>query len=356
MNIKTKAVKIAILLIVVILANVVRPFSMLQIAHALALTSLSDTLSTLKASTLANHEIKFVTPASGGVAAGETITYTFSAGFVMGSQVLADWDFASGSTNNCSSATFTEKALLGTASGASWGAAVSGQVITITSGTDTIAADRCIRLKVGANAVSESAGTIRITNPTASSPTVTIGGTFGDTGTITVNVIADDQVAVTSSVGQSISFSLGANSLNLGTLSSSTASSGSHTLTVATNATSGMVVSVAGATLTSGGNTITACAAGCTSTTGTEQFGINLKDNATPNVGLEVSGTAPIGAAATGYATADNFRFVTGETIASSAAGINSSVFTVSYLTNIAGATEYGTYTATMTYTATGSF
>lgn len=356
MNIKTKASKIAILLVAVVFANLVWPFPRLPVANALALTSLSDTLSTLKASTLANHEIKFVTPTSGGVAAGETITYTFSAGFVMGSQALVDWDFASGDTNNCSTATFTEKTLAATPSGATWGAAVAGQVVTITSGTDTIAADKCIRLKVGANASTGGAGTIRITNPTASSPTVTIGGTFGDTGTITVNIIADDAVALTSSVSQSISFSLSANSLNLGTLSSSTASSGSHTLTVATNAISGMVVSIAGATLTSGGNTITACASGCTSTTNSEQFGINLKDNATPNVGAEATGTAPIGAAATGYATVDSFRFVTGETIASSAGGINSTVFTVSYLANIAGATEYGTYTATLTYTATGSF
>lgn len=342
-----------ILSLVITLFNFILP---IKVANALALTSLSDTLSTVKASTLANHEIKFVTPVSGGVAAGETITYTFSAGFVMGSQVLADWDFASGSTNNCSSAVFTEKPLLATASGASWGAAIAGQVITITSGTDTIVADRCIRLRVGANAVSEAAGTIRITNPVASSPTVTIGGTFGDTGTITVNIIADDVVAVTSSVNQTISFALGANSLNLGTLSTSTPASGSHTMTIATNAASGMVATVAGTTLTSGGNTITACAAGCTSTINSEQFGINLKDNVTPNVGLEASGTAPIGVAATGYATVDNFRFVTGETIASSTGGINSTVFTISYLANISGATEAGTYTTNLTYTATGNF
>ena len=105
---------------------------------------------------------------------------------------------------------------------------------------------------------------------------------------------------------------------------------------------------------------ITACAANCANTggagQGTEQFGINLKDNTTPNVGLEVSGTAPIGAAATNYNTADSFRFVTGDTIASATGGINSSVFTVSYVTNIAGATEAGSYTTTLTYTATATF
>jgi hypothetical protein len=93
-----------------------------------------------------------------------------------------------------------------------------------------------------------------------------------------------------------------------------------------------------------------------TSAVGTEQFGINAKDNVTPNVGLECSGTTPIAAAATGYATVDNFKFVTGETIISSSAGINSTSCTISYIANIAGATEAGSYTTTLTYTATATF
>ena len=58
--------------------------------------------------------------------------------------------------------------------------------------------------------------------------------------------------------GQTLTFSLGANSLALGTLSTSVATTGSHTITVGTNAASGVAVTYAGATLTSGGNTITA--------------------------------------------------------------------------------------------------
>lgn len=155
---------------------------------------------------------------------------------------------------------------------------------------------------------------------------------------------------------QTLTFSLGANSLNLGTLSSTAVVSSSHTLNVATNASGGMVVTVSGATLTSGANTITACATGCTSSIGSEQFGINLKDNVTPNVGLEASGTPPIGVAAAGYATVDNFRFVSGETIASSAGAINDTTFTVSYIVNIAAPTEAGSYTTTLTYVATATF
>ena len=160
----------------------------------------------------------------------------------------------------------------------------------------------------------------------------------------------------TAGASQSLTFSLGSNTLALGTLSSTAVTSGSHTINVATNASGGMVVTVSGTTLTSGANTITACAAGCTSTIGSEQFGINLKDNVTPNVGLEASGTPTIGVAATGYATIDNFRFVTGETIASSAGAINDTTFTVSYIANIAAPTEAGSYSSTLTYVATATF
>ncbi|MDP3778884.1 MAG: hypothetical protein Q8R30_02410 [bacterium] len=160
----------------------------------------------------------------------------------------------------------------------------------------------------------------------------------------------------TTGAAQSLTFSLGSNILALGTLSSAAITSGSHTLTVATNASGGMVVTVSGTTLTSGVHTISACATGCTSSIGTEQFGINLKDNTTPNVGLEASGTPTIGVAATGYATIDTFRFVTGETIASSAGVINDTTFTVSYIANIAAPTEAGSYNAILTYIATATF
>ena len=333
-------------------AVMVAPFTQTAIAAG-TITTASDTMSTVAPSVGANHEIKFGSPT--GIAAGQTVTYTFPAGFVMGSVAFGDIDFATGNSNVCSSATYTEQTLAATASGTTWGAAVSGQVLTITSGSGTSAAGNCIRLRVGTNAVTGATGVNQITNPTAGSYAITIGGTFTDSGTITVNIVANT-VTVSSTVGQTMSFSLGATSLALGVLSSSAAVTGSHTFTVATNAGSGMATTVTGTTLTSGANTIAACSTGCTSTPGTPQFGINLVANTTPVVGANVTGTAPVASAATGYSTANNFRFVSGETIASSATAINSSVFTVSYLTNIAGSTAAGSYTTTLTYTATATF
>lgn len=155
---------------------------------------------------------------------------------------------------------------------------------------------------------------------------------------------------------QTLSFSLGSNTVNLSALSSVAAVSGSHTLNVSTNAASGMTVTVTGTTLTFGTNTITACATGCTSNNSSNQFGINLVANTTPAVGLAPSGSAPIGVAVTNYGIANTFRFASGETIASSAGAINDTTYTVSYLANISALQPAGNYRANLEYVATANF
>lgn len=166
----------------------------------------------------------------------------------------------------------------------------------------------------------------------------------------------DDIVLPGASAAQSITFSLGSSVLNLGALTSGSVKSGSNTVAVGTNAVSGMSLAVYGTTLAYGTNTITACATGCTSTPGTSQFGINLVANTAPSVGAAPSGTAPIGTVAANYGTANTFRFVSGDTIASSAGPINTTTYTVSYMTNIANTTQAGSYSTTLTYTASATF
>lgn len=324
---------------------------LLQIAQAAALTAKSDTMSSLKVSaptTLANHDIQFTSPT--GVASGATIIITFPSDFSAAAAMdFTDMDVLDDTVN---------VTLAATPSGATWGAVrTSATVITLTNGTTVVAGGSVIRIKIGTNATSQSTGVRQITNPTTTgAKTISMSGTFGDTGDITVSILTDDQVAVSGTVAQSMTFTLGATSVALGTLSSSAVTSGSHTVTLATNAASGLTLSYSGTTLTFGANTITAMSTAAASSIGTEQFGINAKDNATPNVGAECSGTTPIAAAATGYATVDNFKFVTGETIISSTAGINSTSCTISYIANILGSTEAGSYTTTLTYNATSNF
>lgn len=341
-------------LIIAMVAVLILPFA--QIAQAAAITSASDTMSSSKAVTLSSHKIKFTTPTGAGDST-DTIIITFpSTGttpFNFTSKTISTVTFTHGASTGLESA----ETLAASPSATAWGAVFSGtqnRILTLTAPTDGVgaavvaASDKIILTYDSTNSTNPSAN--------ASPYAINISGTFGDTGDINVAIITDDQVAVSSTVAQSMSFSLSANTLALGTLSTSAVVSGSHTVTVATNAASGMVLTYAGTTLTAGANTITAMSSAAASSIGTEQFGINAKDNATPNVGLECSGTAPIAVAATGYATVDNFKFVTGETIISSAAGINSTTCTISYIANISGATEAGSYTTTLTYTATATF
>lgn len=156
-----------------------------------------------------------------------------------------------------------------------------------------------------------------------------------------------------------VTFTSGSSAVNLGTLSASAASTDSHTLVISTNATNGFSITMTASptTLTSGSDTITAIGAtAAASAVGSEQFGINLAANTTPAVGANPSGTSPIGSAASQYNTANSFAFNSGATIASASSSINQTTFTVSYLANISSATENGTYTTTITYSATGNF
>lgn len=156
---------------------------------------------------------------------------------------------------------------------------------------------------------------------------------------------------------QYLTFSIADAEIDLGTLSDSVTGSDSNEMVIDTNATNGFTITISGATLTSGANTIDAIgAAASASTSGTEQFGINLVANATPAIGADPSGTAPIGSAAGQYGTADQFAFNSGDTIASAAVAVNSTTFTVSYIVNISSTTESGTYATTLTYSATANF
>lgn len=174
-----------------------------------------------------------------------------------------------------------------------------------------------------------------------------------DTGTFAASTA--NQVTVTASVDETLTFTLGSQNVSLGTVTSgSTTGSGTSTMSVSTNAGSGYAVTVNGSTLTSGSNTFTALSSNAASSNTASQFGINLRDNTTPNVGADPSGGS--GAAATNYNTADSFRFVTGETVANSTGASNSTSYTVSYIANASGTQPAGAYTTTLTYIATATF
>lgn len=336
-----------------------------QVAFAASITSASDNISRLKASTAANHEIKFVTPS--GVASGGTITLTFSSDFTgIGSLVGADFDFAENSGSVCTGGTWTEKSVVtSTPSASQFSIAGSGQVVTITSGgaSATMAAGRCIRLKIGTNATDTTGsgpGTNQITNGAVDDDdSIAIAGTFGDTGTIAVDIIADDQVVITATLGPSISFAISDNTIGFGALALGTtryadgtgSGSGSeadaHTLTAATNATSGYIIEVSGPTLTSGGNNIDAIGATNTAPTpNTEQFGVRY--TASGGSGSVTAPYAASGFAYDGVSAPDQIASATGAT--------DTTTYGARYMANIAVGTAAGNYSTTLTYTATATF
>lgn len=157
-----------------------------------------------------------------------------------------------------------------------------------------------------------------------------------------------------------LTFSLGSNAINLGTLTTGGTGTGSHTFSAATNATGGFAVYVNGATLSTGlGPTISAIGATpATSATNTEQFGINVADNnGTPTIGDPIVTNSGTCGAGTGFGTADNYKFVAGsDNTLTAVTAAADCVYTTSYIGNIDGVTEAGAYSTTLTYTIVGTF
>ncbi len=139
-------------------------------------------------------------------------------------------------------------------------------------------------------------------------------------------------------------------SLDLGTLSDSAASTGTTAFNVRAYLTSGYnVVIRANAPTSEGGATITPLTTPAGSSPGTEQFGLNLVANTSPTT----FGANPVqipdssfsfGVAASGYNVSNQFKYVSGETIASSLSSSGQTDFTISYLINVSAITEAGRY------------
>ncbi|HQV64630.1 MAG TPA: hypothetical protein PKZ56_00105 [Candidatus Paceibacterota bacterium] len=322
-------------------------------SYAASLTALSDSISSLKTSTVSNHDILFTTPT--GIAASANVTLTFQSDYSIAAALdYTDIDVLDDGVN---------VTLAAAPSGATWGAVrTSATVITLTNGSSAVAAGSVVRIKIGTNATSQSTGVRQITNPTTTgTKTVTIAGGFGDTGTISSQIVSDDTVAVSATVPQSISFALSANSISFGTLDSGAAryadtGTGSasdtvaHTLAVATNGTSGYTVTVQGATLTSGGNTITAVGASpAVSSVGSEQFGIYATKAGGTNATIDPT-----------YATASSFGYdataATATTFSTGTSATATETYSLHYIANIAALTEAGSYSTNLTYVATANF
>ncbi len=349
------------ILVISLALVLVAPFFMVR---ASALTSLTDVMSTLKKGTKANHEIKFVTPVGGGVASGETVTIAMPAGFDVSAILFSDIDIGVGNSNNCATASFSDETVSASNSAGSWGANVSLQTLTLTapSAGTPVVADRCLKIKIGTNAVYGTQGINQITNhATPALYSMAIAGTFGDTGDIAVPILDNDQVSINASVTQALSFSISSTTIGFGTLTTSnvryatnnnagaTVPTIAHDLQASTNSSGGYTVTVKGPTLTYDGKTITAL--GNTNTaiaSGTEQFGVHYTATGTGSGVI----SSPYNGAGYAYGDATSTAVV----IASAGVATNNNWFNATYIANIEGLTEAGNYSTALTYVATANY
>lgn len=175
-------------------------------ARAATVTGFSDLVTRLQVSVAADHEIKFVTP-TGVQATADTITVTLEADYDLTSISFEDIDLAVDNDvapGDCSGAFGDSKSLAAVADATNWGAAVSGQTLTLTPKTSAavgeVPVNSCVRILIGKNATGGAVND-QIINPTvAAQYSITLAGAFGDTGSIAIPIVAGDQVSITASV------------------------------------------------------------------------------------------------------------------------------------------------------------
>jgi len=175
------------------------PF-LLPRAYALQLDTLSDTLSTSRPSSAADHTIRFVTP-SGVPADGSTIVIDVPTGFDMSTIGEDDVDIADDGVDLSTALAcgLTQAAV-----------STSSQTITIeicTGGGGAIVANSVVTIEIGQNATSSGTGAHRIVNhASAGSYPLDIGGTMLDSGSTRLVVL--DSVQVSGEVETYLDFSI----------------------------------------------------------------------------------------------------------------------------------------------------
>ena len=376
-------VSLSVVLIVSLLALTgVFIFTKQNTVNAAALTDLSDTLNQSAPTATSNHTIVFTTPT--GVAAGETITVTFDSAFSTSSGLdFNDMDL-SGDVSG-------EKTLANVASGATWGATTSGDIVVqFTSSSGTFTAGEVITIEIGDNATEGATGDSYITNPTKSAAagiadiyTVAIAGTQTDSGDMLIAIV--EGVAVSVTIDESLTFivtsTLGttcdstfadvteinttASTVPFGAQSSpNTFIHGCQDLSVSTNASSGYaVVAQTDTSLKSGSNLINSgiCDGTCTETA-TDTWGdANNNGFAYSSTGTDsvITSTGDYRTFACIGATTTDCLPGGGETaqnVMTNAAPVNNSTMTLEYKLSFSGTQAAGTYSNTVTYIATPTF
>lgn len=143
---------------------------------------------------------------------------------------------------------------------------------------------------------------------------------------------------------------------DMGTLSSESTLTAQSQMAVGTNATAGFVITANGTPMAAGTNVIDSPTVPTESVKGSNQFGINLVANNTPNVGSDPEGTWANAVPSPDYGVPNKYKFVSGDAIAFSPNVSLMKKFTVSYIVNSREDLRPGVYSTTVTFIASGRF
>ena len=155
-----------------------------------------------------------------------------------------------------------------------------------------------------------------------------------------------------------LSFSIDTPTANFGSFSPSAAATATSTFEVSNYTSYGYVVQILGNAPSNGAHTLAAMSSTGPSQAGTEQFGINLVANTSPvSVGANPDhGQFGFGSAASNYNTSNNYRYVSGETIATAPKSSGVTLYTISYIINVNSLTPGGQYSGNQVLVCTGTY
>lgn len=155
-----------------------------------------------------------------------------------------------------------------------------------------------------------------------------------------------------------LSFAIETAAPSFGSFSPSSTAVSTATFSVTNYTSHGYVVQIAGTPPTNGSHTLPPMTTTEPAQAGIEQFGINLVANTLPtSFGSNPDhGEFGVGSAAPNYGTPNEFRFVTGETIAVAPKSSGKTVYTLSYIANVDSLTPGGQYKSKQTIVVTGTY
>jgi hypothetical protein len=155
-----------------------------------------------------------------------------------------------------------------------------------------------------------------------------------------------------------LAFSVNTTLANFGVFSPNTTAVATASFSVLNYSSYGYAVQVFGNTPTNGSHAIAAMNPTGLSQAGTEQFGLNLVANTSPaSLGANPdNGSFGFGSVDSNYNVPNNFRFVSGETVAQAAKSSGTTNYTISYVVNVEGLTPGGQYRSNQTLVVLGTY